>query len=239
MRKRRSVRSVSRNPPRSSRFLGRPPSEGVASHPTLRNSFPEAFEVTTASESLVEAGDGASPTTGARTAAANSRAPGPPQSRAAGGDPAGGDLDAVSPRRRLIDRLARLSPMTLPMTLSLATDQGPVALRVVRWIARAASLASLGLLGLFATSGGEAPSTFEWVLLACFPIGVGVGMVLAWFREVLGGVVTLGSLAAFHLLLLLDESRPPSGPWFLVLASPGIVLLVVGLIARRSARRSA
>ena len=48
--------------------------------------------------------------------------------------------------------------------------------------------------------------------------------------------VPLGALIAFHLLLLLDAGRPPSGPWFVVLASPGIVLLVVGLLARLGAR---
>jgi len=122
------------------------------------------------------------------------------------------------------------------MAPTLAPDRGPPALRAARWLARLASLASLGLLALFATSGGEAPSAFEWVLLACFPIGVAVGMVLAWFREVLGGGITLGALIAFHLLLLLDAGRPPSGPWFVVLASPGIVLLVVGLLARLGAR---
>jgi len=70
---------------------------------------------------------------------------------------------------------------------TLAPDTGPVPIRVLRWIARLASLASLGLLALFATSGGSAPTAFEWMLLAFFPIGVAAGTILAWFREVAGG----------------------------------------------------
>jgi hypothetical protein len=82
---------------------------------------------------------------------------------------------------------------------------------VLRWLARAASLASLGLLALFATSGGAAPSGFEWLLLAFFPLGVALGTVVAWHREILGGLIALASLAAFHALLLLDGSRPAAG----------------------------
>ena len=111
-------------------------------------------------------------------------------------------------------------------------NTGPSWLRVARWCARLASLASLAMLVLFATSGGAKPSAFEWLLLACFPIGVAIGMIVAWFREILGGSITLASLLAFHAILLLAGDRPPAGPWFLVFAAPGIVLLGVGLVAR-------
>lgn len=107
-------------------------------------------------------------------------------------------------------------------------------MRVLRWSARIASIASLALLTFFATSGGSMPSGFEWVLLAFFPLGVMVGMSLAWRREVLGGAITAASLAAFHVLLAFDSSRPAAGPWFVVFASPGLALLACGLLARRS-----
>lgn len=110
-------------------------------------------------------------------------------------------------------------------------DPDPLWIRVVRWIARLASLASISMLVLFATSGGDPPTAFEWLLLACFPVGVALGMIVAWRREILGGSITLGSLVAFHGLLAFGD-RPPAGPWFVVFASPGIVLLAVGLAAR-------
>jgi hypothetical protein len=57
-------------------------------------------------------------------------------------------------------------------------------------------------------------------------------MIVAWHREILGGVIAASSLAAFHALLLLDGSRPAAGWWFLVFASPALALLSCGLTAR-------
>ena len=114
----------------------------------------------------------------------------------------------------------------------LAPDLGPVPVRVLRWLARAASIASLSLLAMFATSGGAAPSAFEWLLLAFFPLGTAIGIALAWRFEILGGVVSATSLALFYAILSLDESRPAAGPWFVVFASPALALLACGLATR-------
>lgn len=121
----------------------------------------------------------------------------------------------------------------------LAADVGPVPVRIVRWSARAASLASLGLLAMFATSGGAAPSAFEWLLLALFPVGVAIGMVVAWWREILGGGITAVSLGAFYAIISLDAARPPMGPWFVVFASPALALLACGVMTRVARRRPA
>lgn len=114
----------------------------------------------------------------------------------------------------------------------LACDCGPWPVRALRWLARAASIASLSLLAMFATSGGAAPSAFEWLLLAFFPLGTAIGMALAWRFEILGGAVSATSLALFYAVLSLDESRPPAGPWFVVFASPALALLACGLATR-------
>jgi hypothetical protein len=121
----------------------------------------------------------------------------------------------------------------------LAPDLGPVPVRLLRWVARAASVASLALLAMFATSGGAAPTASEWLMLAFFPIGVAIGMLVAWRSEILGGSIAAASLVAFYAILSLDATRPPAGPWFVVFASPALVLLVCGLTARASLRRSA
>lgn len=122
---------------------------------------------------------------------------------------------------------------------AIAPDAGPPPVRVIRWLARAASLASLGLLAMFATSGGAAPSASEWLLLAFFPIGVAAGMILAWWREILGGGIAAASLLAFHAIVSLDQSRPSVSIWFLVFTSPALALLACGLITRASLRRTA
>ncbi len=58
----------------------------------------------------------------------------------------------------------------------------PATLLIVRWLARIASLASIAMLAVFATSGGNFPTAGEWLLIAFFPVGVVVGMIVAWWR---------------------------------------------------------
>jgi len=107
---------------------------------------------------------------------------------------------------------------------------------VIRWLARLASVISLGLLALFATSDGNWPSAFEWVLLVFFPVGIALGMVVAWWREVLGGVITLISLITFYALIFVRDGHVPTTPWFALFALPGLVLMIVGLLDARTAR---
>ena len=48
------------------------------------------------------------------------------------------------------------------------------------------------------TSGEIAPR--QWVGFLFFPVGTILGMLLSWWREVLGGVVTVYSLLGFYLV---------------------------------------
>ncbi|XVJ59878.1 MAG: hypothetical protein HEQ23_10930 [Tepidisphaera sp.] len=112
----------------------------------------------------------------------------------------------------------------------------PVVLVGLRWVARAASVVSIGLLAAFAFGGGEPglPTAKEWVALAFFPVGVVAGMVLAWWKEVPGGLVTAASLAAFYGVMYAERGAVPGGPFFVLFSLPGLVLLVCGLLDRRA-----
>ncbi len=104
----------------------------------------------------------------------------------------------------------------------------------VRWIARVWSLASLAFVAMFVI--GEAgdpsprpPTTVEWVtLLTLFPGGVAIGLVLGWWRERVGGLVTLACLAGFYLVQALAHGSIPRGPWFALVAVPGLLFLIAG-----------
>jgi hypothetical protein len=117
---------------------------------------------------------------------------------------------------------------------AIAANLGPVPVRIVRLIARMLSLASIGLLIAFATSGGEWPTALEWALIACFPVGTVAGMALAWRSEIAGGLLTLASLAAFYGIATAAGGRAPGGPWFLAFALPGLALLGCGIATRVS-----
>jgi hypothetical protein len=122
----------------------------------------------------------------------------------------------------------------------MAADSAGVV--VTRWVARVWSI-----LGIFAAlmfvageimqGSGPRPTPQEWVGLALWPIGVGVGLILAWRREKLGGFLTLGCLAAFYGWDLLRSGRLPRGPFFFLLAAPGLLFLLAGFLSNRRASR--
>ena len=87
------------------------------------------------------------------------------------------------------------------------------------------------------TLGQVAPN--EWVGLFFFPVGVIAGMLLGWWREVLGGAVTVVSLLGFYLIYgWFLNGQIWLGAWFIVFALPGILFLISGLAFRHFFRRN-
>ena len=79
----------------------------------------------------------------------------------------------------------------------------------------------------------------QWVGFIFFPVGVITGMLLGWWREVLGGVVTVVSLLGFYLIYgWLLNGQIWLGAWFIVFALPGILFLISGLAFRHFFRRN-
>lgn len=109
----------------------------------------------------------------------------------------------------------------------------------VRFIARVWSLASLAFVAMFVI--GEAgnpsprpPTVVEWLtLLTLFPGGVALGLILSWWRERLGGLLTLACLIGFYAVQGVTHGSLPRGPWFALVAAPGLLFLFAG---RRSGR---
>ncbi len=110
-------------------------------------------------------------------------------------------------------------------------------IKIIRWIARIWSLFSLAMFLLF--SVGESlgqPLQFtpqELLGLLFFPVGVALGMVLAWKWELPGGLITAGSLLAFYLLEFIIDRDFPSGIWFLLFAAPGFLFLLTWYLSSR------
>jgi hypothetical protein len=62
---------------------------------------------------------------------------------------------------------------------------------------------AIGLLLCFAIGEGLNPLRLtlqEWILFLFFPLGISLGMLVAWRCECLGGSLTVASLAAFYLV---------------------------------------
>ena len=106
-------------------------------------------------------------------------------------------------------------------------------LAVIELLARVGSIASITLLLMLFVGEGLHPSQVaarEWVGLAFFPIGVMVGMVIAWWKEGVGAAITLGSLLAFYLVYGYLMKYHIAGWAFLVFASPGFLFLLHWLL---------
>ncbi len=82
------------------------------------------------------------------------------------------------------------------------------------------------------TADGLWPTSTEWLGLGLFPIGVLLGLAVAWWHEGIGGALTLFSLAGFYIWNRLDSGRWPGGPFFLLVAAPGLLFLIYWLLNR-------
>lgn len=106
-----------------------------------------------------------------------------------------------------------------------------VPLLASRWIARVLSLAVFGVIAAFAFGEGT-PKPKEWILLAFFPIGLLLGLALSWWREIPGAMLTIGAIVGFYITSYASSGKVPTGPYFLMLASPAPLFLIAGVVAR-------
>ena len=108
----------------------------------------------------------------------------------------------------------------------------------VRWLARIGSLLSIGLILLFLTGEPFHPTQIppeQWIGLFFFPLGVVIGMLVAWWKEGAGAGITLVSLLAFYGVYgLLSGNR--LGGWFVAFAAPGFLFLISSILSKRNAR---
>jgi len=96
-------------------------------------------------------------------------------------------------------------------------------------LARVGSIASITLLILLFMGEAFHPaeiSSSEWAGLLFFPLGVMIGMTVAWWKEGLGAAVTLVSLLAFYLVYGYLLGNHIGGWVFIAFASPGFLFLL-------------
>lgn len=107
-------------------------------------------------------------------------------------------------------------------------------LAVLELLARVGSIASITLLLMLFFGEGLHPSKIslnEWAGLLFFPIGVVIGMTIAWWKEGVGSVIAVASLIGFYLVWGYLLRNHIGGWWFLVFASPGFLFLLHWLLS--------
>ncbi|HXI34152.1 MAG TPA: hypothetical protein VNH63_08735 [Gemmatimonadales bacterium] len=104
--------------------------------------------------------------------------------------------------------------------------------RICRWVGRVTSVIVLAFIVLSATVPAGPPSSVEVVGLVFFPGIVGVGFLLAWWREGLGALVATLGLVGFYVCSLASGAHFARGPWFLVCWSPTLFFAGSWLLRR-------
>ena len=96
----------------------------------------------------------------------------------------------------------------------------------VEFLARLGSVISIILLLVLFQAEALHPSdiaTREWFALVFFPIGVMIGLAVAWWKEGLGVSITIGSLLAFYFVYGYLMQYHVGGWAFVVFASPAFL----------------
>jgi len=108
---------------------------------------------------------------------------------------------------------------------------------VIRWTARIWTAASLLVLSAFIFGDAESgnwPTLPQWVGLAFFPAGTVLGFLIALRKEVLGGGIAVVSLIGIYVWRFAVAGHL-AGPWLALLAAPGLLFLIAGLLAHSRA----
>jgi hypothetical protein len=97
---------------------------------------------------------------------------------------------------------------------------------LVEFLARIGSVMSITLLVLLFQAEALHPSDIapkEWLGLVFFPIGIIIGLAMAWWKEGLGISITLGSLLAFYFVYGYLLEYHVGGWAFVIFASPAFL----------------
>ena len=110
-------------------------------------------------------------------------------------------------------------------------------LALIEFLARVGSVMSITLLVCLFQAEALHPSDIaprEWFGLVFFPVGVIVGLAIAWWKEGLGISITLGSLLAFYLVYGYLLQYHIGGWAFVMFASPAFLFFLHWLMRRAS-----
>jgi hypothetical protein len=106
--------------------------------------------------------------------------------------------------------------------------------RALRWTAKVWSVASVAMVLAFIVGEGFHPSGVnEWLGALFLPVGISVGMILAWWKEGFGGSITVASLLAFYAIHFMTSGTFPRGWAWWAFAAPGFLFVLSARLPRR------
>lgn len=118
--------------------------------------------------------------------------------------------------------------------------QKNMTVNILRWIARIWSYIVVAFIVLFvgahffeSGSGIGSMALEDAIAFTFFPIGLTVGLIIAWWKEGLGGIIATGSIIGFHLTMLFVHGKPDFVLFIELLAVPGPLFIICWLLSRK------
>ncbi len=112
--------------------------------------------------------------------------------------------------------------------------------KLLWWIAGISGMALVLLLLAMATGddAGEPSGVAERVYLAFFPVGFSIGLLLGWWRPLLGGTISIACMVLSQVTMVAIGRVFPLSAYMIwgVLCVPGALFVIVGLRRRSQAR---
>jgi hypothetical protein len=107
-------------------------------------------------------------------------------------------------------------------------DKNITVVEALKTIARFWSALSIALILLFIFGEGLDPSKLtanEWLGFFFFPFGLTIGLIIAWSKELIGGIVSILSIIVFSILMNFS--------WYVVaLGFPGILFILHNFLGK-------
>jgi hypothetical protein len=108
-------------------------------------------------------------------------------------------------------------------------DKNITVVEALKTIARFWSILSISLILLFIFGEGLDPSkltAIEWLGFFFFPFGLTIGLIIAWSKELIGGLVTIVSIIAFAILMNIN--------WYVAtLGFPGVLFITHSILEKK------
>jgi len=80
---------------------------------------------------------------------------------------------------------------------------------------------------IFGDSRDDATITlWEAIAIMFFPVGVLAGLIIAWKKEVLGGIINIASMAIFFTYMCILRGRILEGWIWIIFILPGILFII-------------
>ena len=108
------------------------------------------------------------------------------------------------------------------------------SINICRWVTRIVSIIIVGIFLLFFIGEGFIPNipkltTTEFLLIICIPVLFTTGVVIAWKKEIVGGIIIISSILLFNIIDIIKSPKPKIEIEFGILLLVGIMYIVCGI----------